>query len=345
MKAAVLLDYGQALSLQDAPVPSPKADEVLIQVEACGVCHSDLHVADGDQPALKAVTKQRLIPGHEVVGTVVQKGAAVQDLKIGDRVGVAWLHASCGVCEQCREGLENLCRKGVITGVMVDGGYAEFMCAKASHAIAIPAALNSVEAAPLFCAGVTVYRALKHAEAGAGKRVAVVGVGGLGHLAVQVAKAFGAEVIALDLDESKLAMARELGASLALNVSDPESVRTIRKLGGVHIAVVTSAAKAAYDSSIRYLRPAGTLCVVGLPAEPLTFSALTLVGSETRIVGSSVGTREDLKAVLQLAAQGKLRCHTEVQPLDQINQVFERMRRGQINGRVVLKCQAADHTH
>ena len=338
MKAAILHGFGQSLRVENIPCPVPGPDEVLIQVEACGVCHSDLHIADGDQPALKAVTKPRLVPGHEVVGVVVQAGAAVHHLKAGDRVGVAWLHASCGLCEQCLEGLENLCRKAVITGVMVDGGYAEFMCARASHAIAIPDALSSVEAAPLFCAGVTVYRALKHAGAGPGQRVAVVGVGGLGHLAVQVAKAFGAEVIALDLDDSKLALARELGASLALHAADPETGRAIRKLGGVHIAVVTSAAKAAYDGAIKYLRPAGTLCVVGLPAEALTFSALALVGSEAKIVGSSVGTRDDLRAVLQLAADGKLRCHTEVQALDQVNDVFERMRQGRINGRVVLTC-------
>jgi propanol-preferring alcohol dehydrogenase len=343
MKAAILHGFGQSLSVEEVPIPSPKSDEVLIQVEACGVCHSDLHIADGDQPALKAVTKQLLVPGHEVVGRVVEIGDAVDHLKVGDRVGVAWLHASCGVCEQCLEGLENLCRKGVITGVMVDGGYAEFMCARASHAIPIPESLSPIEAAPLFCAGVTVYRALKHAEAGSGKRVAVVGVGGLGHLAIQVAKAFGAEVIALDLAESKLALARQLGASMALNVTDPETLRTIRKLGGVHVAVVTSAAKAAYDSAFKYLRPAGTLCVVGLPAEALTFSALALVGAEARVVGASVGTREDLRAVLQLAAEGKLRCHTEVQPLDQINQVFERMRQGQISGRVVLTCRAEHH--
>ncbi len=345
MKAAILHGFGQTLSLEEVAIPSPKPDEVLIEVEACGVCHSDLHIADGDQPALKAVTKPLLIPGHEVVGRIVKIGAAVTDLKVGDRVGVAWLHASCGVCEQCLEGLENLCRKSVITGVMVDGGYAEFMCAKASHAIPIPSVLSSVEAAPLFCAGVTVYRALKNAKVTAGQRVAVVGVGGLGHLAIQVAHAFGAEVIALDVDESKLELARSLGVSMALNVTDPQTVKTIRKAGGAHVAVVTSAAKAAYDSALKYLRPAGTLSVVGLPAEALTFSALALVGAETKVVGSSVGTREDLRAVLQLAAAGKLRCHTEEQPLDQINQVFERMRHGQISGRVVLTCQSAQHQH
>lgn len=345
MKAAVLHGFGQSLSLEDIAVPVPKADEVLIQVEACGVCHSDLHIADGDQPALKAVTKPMLIPGHEVVGRIIEIGSAVTDLKVGQRVGVAWLHASCGSCEQCLAGLENLCRKAVITGVMVDGGYAEFMCARASHAIAIPDSLSSVEAAPLFCAGVTVYRALKQAGTQSGQRVAVVGVGGLGHLAVQVAHALGAEVIALDVDESKLALARTLGASMALNVTNPETLKTIRKLGGVHVAVVTSAAKPAYDSAFKTLRPAGTLCVVGLPAEALTFSALALVGAEARVMGVSVGTREDLRAVLKLAAEGKLRCHTEEQPLEQINQVFERMRLGQISGRVVLTCRSAQHRH
>lgn len=336
MKAAVLHGFGQPLSIEDVPVRSPEPDEVLIHVEACGVCHSDLHVVEGDQPALKAATKQLLIPGHEVVGRVVRKGDAVTHLAVGDRVGVAWLHSSCGVCEQCLEGLENLCRKGVITGVMVDGGYAEFMCAKASHAIPVPEVLSSVEAAPLFCAGVTVYRALKNAQAGAGKRVAVFGIGGLGHLAVQIAHAFGAEVIALDVSESKLALARELGAAKAVNVTDPETLKMIRKLGGVHVAVVTSAAKAAYDSAFKCLRPAGTLAVVGLPAEALTFSALALVAAEARIIGSAVGTRDDLRAVLNLAAAGKLRCRTETQPLERVNEVFEQMRRGEINGRVVL---------
>jgi propanol-preferring alcohol dehydrogenase len=340
MKAAILHGFGQPLRIEEVPIRSPEPDEVLIRVEACGVCHSDLHVVEGDQPALKAVTKQLLIPGHEVVGRVVRKGDAVDHLAVGDRVGVAWLHSSCGACEQCREGLENLCRKGVITGVMVDGGYAEFMCAKASHALPIPDVLSSVEAAPLFCAGVTVYRALKNAQAGAGKRVAVFGIGGLGHLAVQIANAFGAEVIALDVSESKLALARELGAAKAVNVTDSETLKAIRKLGGVHVAVVTSAAKAAYDTAFKCLRPAGTLAVVGLPAETLTFSALALVAGEARIIGSAVGTRSDLRAVLDLAAAGKLRCRTETQPLERVNEVFEQMRRGEINGRVVLTSDA-----
>lgn len=338
MKAAVLHTFGPNLSVEERPRPVPGPDDVLLAVEVCGVCHSDLHVAEGDQPALKGVTKPDLIPGHEVVGRVVEVGTNVTHLAVGDRVGVAWNFSTCGQCEPCREGLENLCRKAVITGVMVDGGYADFMVARASHAIPIPANLTSEEAAPLFCAGLTVYRALRRAGVAAGQRVAIFGVGGLGHLAVQIARAWGAEVIALDLDPAKLALATQLGAAQALNAASAEDIKALRKAGGVHVAVVTSAARAAYDTAVKLLRPDGVLSIVGLPAEQLAFNALTLVGIEARIIASSVGTREDLRAVLDMAARGELRCITELQPLDEVNAVFERMRRGQINGRVVLRC-------
>ena len=212
MQAAILHNFGSDLSVEETPRPVPGADDVLLEVEVCGVCHSDLHIAEGDQPALRAVTKPQLIPGHEVIGRVVERGANVTHLAVGDRVGVAWNFSTCGQCDQCKEGLENLCRKAVITGVMVDGGYADYMVARASHALPIPAALTSAEAAPLFCAGLTVYRALKNAGVRAGQRVAIFGIGGLGHLAVQIAHAWGAEVIALDVDPAKLSFAKELGA-------------------------------------------------------------------------------------------------------------------------------------
>lgn len=340
MQAAVLQEFGPSLSIQEVARPQPGADDVLIQVEACGVCHSDLHVTEGDQPPLKAITKPHLIPGHEVVGRVVEKGANVGHLALGDRVGVAWLHATCGECAPCREGRENLCRKALITGVMVDGGYAEYMVARGSHALRVPDSLTSEEAAPLFCAGLTVYRALKNADVASGQKVAIFGVGGLGHLAVQIAKAWGAEVIALDLDPAKLELARRYGADQVLNAGSADDIKALRKQGGVHVAVVTSAAKPAYDTAFKCLRPAGILSVVGLPSEPLSFPALSLVGIEAKVIGSSVGTRDDMRAVLELAAAGKLRCLTETQPLSEVNAVFERMRRGQINGRVVLRCCA-----
>jgi propanol-preferring alcohol dehydrogenase len=338
VKAALLTGFGAPLELADVPVPEPEADEVLLQVEACGVCHSDLHIAHGDTPAFKAITKPRLVLGHEVVGRVVKKGAAVGDLQLGDRVGVPWQYSTCGVCEPCREGRENLCRKTVITGLMVDGGYAEFMCAKAGHALRVPESLGAEEAAPLFCAGLTVYRAVRNAQVSAGQRVGVFGVGGLGHLAVQLVKALDAVPIGFDVAAEKLAFARELGAVEAFDVTDPDLTKSVRALGGLHVAIVTSAAKAAYDSALKCLRPGGTLAVVGLPPEPLTFAPLALVGPEIRIVAASVGTREDMRAVLELAAAGKLRCEVECVPLARVNEVHERMQRGSIRGRMVLRC-------
>jgi propanol-preferring alcohol dehydrogenase len=179
MKAAILREFRAPLTIEEVATPKLEVHEVLIEVEACGVCHSDLHVADGDWPQIEPITKRPLILGHEVAGRVVEKGSAVTDLELGDRVGVAWVHWTCGECGFCREGNENLCVKQKITGVTVDGGYAEFIKAPASHALKIPDGLSCVEAAPLFCAGVTVYRALRRAKIEAGQRLAIFGIGGL----------------------------------------------------------------------------------------------------------------------------------------------------------------------
>ena len=337
MHAAVLTEYGKPLALENVPVPDPLGKEVLIEVLACGVCHSDLHIADGDLPGFRALTKQRVIPGHEVVGRVVRCGPSVTNLQVGDRIGVPWLYRACGVCEQCREGNENLCRQdAAVTGMTVDGGYAQFMCANSDYAVRIPEALRDEEAAPLLCAGVTSYRALKKAAVVAGQRVAIFGVGGLGHLALQLARAMGAEVYALDVSEEKLTFARELGAEHVVNVADADGLKTLRQRGGVHVAVVATTAQAAYNAALKVLRPAGTICVVGLSPEPLQFPALALVSFEMHIVGSAVGTREDLRAVLQLAAEGRLRCRVDVRPLSHINDVLGAMRRGAIQGRVVV---------
>src|SRR4029077_19445478 len=181
MKAAVLRDFKAPLTIEEIEQPKPSAHDVLIQVEACGVCHSDLHLADGDWPQLVPITKRPLILGHEIAGRVIEKGASVNHLQVGDRVGVAWVHWTCGECEFCREGNENLCSSQTITGASLDGGFAEFIKAKASHALKVPDAISSIEAAPLFCAGVTVYRAIRKAELRPGQRVAVFGIGGLGH--------------------------------------------------------------------------------------------------------------------------------------------------------------------
>jgi len=263
MKAAVLREFKKPLAIEEVGRPQPGAGEILIQIEACGVCHSDVHVVDGDWPQFAKIVKTPLIPGHEVAGVVVEKGEAVQDLKIGDRVGLPWIYWTCGECEFCHEGNENLCRQQKITGVTNDGGYAEFVKAPASHALKIPDSLSCVQAAPLFCAGVTVYRALKNSGISPGQRLAIFGIGGLGHLAVQFGQALGAEVIAIDISEEKLALARSLGASATINVSTNNNViKELRSRGGVHVALVTSAARASYDMAFYCVRPTGTLMVV-----------------------------------------------------------------------------------
>jgi propanol-preferring alcohol dehydrogenase len=336
MKAAVLREFKSPLSIEYVAKPEPGAQEVLIKVEACGVCHSDLHVADGDWPQIVPITKRPLILGHEIAGRVVEMGAAVEHLEIGDRVGVPWLHWTCGECEFCREGNENLCARQKITGVTVDGGYAEFVKAPASHALKIPEALSSVDAAPLFCAGVTVYRALKHAKIQAGQRLAIFGVGGLGHLAVQIGVGLGAIVTAIDVSEDKLEHARKLGATTALNSASVNVVKELRRAGSVHVAMVTSAAKAAYDTAFPCVRPSGILLVVGLPSESLCFPPIMMAATEVRIQASSVGTRKDMSELLGMAAQRKVRCQVSARPLVEVNEVLAEIRAGKIAGRVVL---------
>jgi propanol-preferring alcohol dehydrogenase len=336
MKAAILREFKAPLSIEEVDRPKPDAHEVLIQVEACGVCHSDLHVADADWPQLVPITKRPLILGHEIAGRVAEKGASASHLQIGDRVGVPWVHWTCGECEFCREGNENLCVKQKITGVTVDGGYAEFVKAPASHALKIPEGLSCVEAAPLFCAGVTVYRSLRQARVQPGQRLAVFGVGGLGHLAVQIGVGLGAKVTAIDISDEKLAQAQNLGASATLNAANVNVVKELRRAGGVHAAMVTSAAKAAYDAAFPCVRPTGMLLVVGLPAESLCFPAIQMAALEVRIQASSVGTREDLREVLALAAAGRVRCQTATRPLAEVNEALEQLRDGQVSGRLVL---------
>ncbi len=336
MKAAVLHEFKKPLAIEEVARPKPGPDEVLTEVEACGVCHSDLHVAEGDWTQLAGIVKRPLILGHEIAGRVVEKGARVHDLQVGDRVGIPWIHWTCGQCELCREGNENLCPQQRITGVTVDGGYAEFVKAPASHVLKIPDGLSSVEAAPLFCAGVTVYRALKQARISPGQRLAVFGVGGLGHLAVQIGREMGAEVTAIDISEEKLTLGKSCGAASTLNAATTDVVRELRSRGGVHVAMVTSAAKAAYEMAFYGLRPTGTLLVVGLPADPICFPPIMMAAGEVRIRASAVGTRQDLREVLAMAAAGKIRCQVAARPLVEANDVLEELRRGQISGRTVL---------
>jgi alcohol dehydrogenase, propanol-preferring len=336
MKAAVLHEFKTPRTIEEVDPPKPEAEEVLIEVESCGLCHSDVHIADGDWTQLARIVKKPLILGHEIAGRVVEKGAAVRNLQVGDRVGVPWLNWSCGDCEFCGEGNENLCARQKITGVTVDGGFAEFAKAPASHAVRIPASLSAIEAAPLFCAGVTVYRALKSAKLSRGQRLAIFGIGGLGHIAVQMSQALGADTIAVDVSEEKLALAKSLGASRTFHAASADVVKGLRDIGGVHAAIVTSAAKAAYDAAVGCLRPSGILLVVGLPAENICFAPILLAGREIRMQASAVGTRQDLLETLAIAAEGKVHCEVSARPLTEVNEVIDQLRCGRIMGRAVL---------
>jgi propanol-preferring alcohol dehydrogenase len=336
MKAALLREFAGPIVIEEVETPVPGPGDVLVKVQACGVCHSDLHLAQGDWDMLRGITKMPLIGGHEIVGVVSSVGEGVTDLKIGDRVGVPWLHWSCGECEYCCAGRETLCGKQKITGCTVDGGFAEYVKAPSTHAAKVPDTLSAEEAAPLLCAGLTVYKALKNSGIEKGERLAIFGVGGLGHLAVQIGHAMGAQVCAIDITDEKLALARSLGAEWTVNAATEQVPKTLRTIGGAHVALVTSASAAAYETALRCLRKGGTLAVVGMPNEPFKVSAVAMVAGEIRIVASAVGTRDDLRELFELVAKFPIRCHVETRPLEALPEVFEQMKRGAVLGRVVI---------
>ncbi len=339
MKAAVLHELGAPVVIEEIATPEPGAGEVLIKIVACGVCHSDLHLAAGEWELLKPITKLPLVLGHEVTGAISSIGEGVTGFEIGDRVGVPWLHYTCGECEFCQTRRETLCVKQQVTGCTVDGGFAEFIKAKASHTVKLPDNLSFAEVAPLLCAGLTVHKALKNAGLQAGQSIAIFGIGGLGHLAVQLAKARGAEVIAVDVSDDKLELARECGADNIVNAATAQAYKDIKKLtaGGAHVVMVTSGSRTAYETALRSLRRGGTLSVVGMAPEPISVSTVALVSGEYKIVASAVGTREDLHEVLQLASQGSVKCRIELRPFSEVDKVLNEMKEGRLLGRVVLE--------
>ncbi|CAM3809653.1 alcohol dehydrogenase AdhP [Alicyclobacillus pomorum] len=334
MKAAVVNAFHQKLEIKEVPVPEIDHGEVLVKIKACGVCHTDLHAAHGDWPVKP---KLPLIPGHEGVGTVVKVGDGVKSLKVGDRVGIPWLYSACGECEYCLTGNETLCKDQLNAGYSVDGGYAEYCKAPAAYVAKVPDSLSFEEAAPIFCAGVTTYKALKVTNAKPGEWVAIYGIGGLGHVALQYARAMGLNVIAVDIQDEKLNLAKELGADLTVNSSRVDPVEEIERLvGGAHAAVSVAVTPKAFEQAYRSIRRGGTLVVVGLPTGEIPIPIFDTVLNGVTVKGSIVGTRKDLQEALEFAARGKVKTIIETQPLDNINDVFDRMTKGQINGRVVL---------
>ncbi|WP_058300899.1 alcohol dehydrogenase AdhP [Gorillibacterium timonense] len=334
MKAAVTHAFGEKLKIEEVERPKPGPGQVVVRIHACGVCHTDLHAANGDWPVKP---KLPLIPGHEGVGTVEELGAGVAHLRIGDRVGIPWLYSACGHCEFCLSGRETLCLDQQNAGYSVDGSYAEYCVAAADYVVKIPDNLGFMEAAPLFCAGVTTYKALKVSEARPGQWVSIVGIGGLGHLAVQYAKAMGLNVVAVDTVTEKLELAKTLGADMTVNPTKVIPADWIKeRIGGVEGSIVTAVTAKAFDSAYRSLKRGGTLVLVGLPPEKMEVPIFNTVLDGTRIVGSIVGTRKDLQEALQFAAEGKVRATIESRRLEDINEIFAEMAKGDIQGRVVM---------
>lgn len=335
MKAAVVHEFGAPLAIEEVDVPEVPPGQVLVKVEACGVCHTDLHAAEGDWPVKPALP---FIPGHEGVGRVAAVGAGVRHVKEGDRVGVPWLHTACGHCEHCMTGWETLCDSQTMTGYTVNGGYAEYVLADANYIGRLPANLQFAEAAPVLCAGVTVYKGLKVLDCKAGDWVAISGVGGLGHMAVQYARAMGFHVIGIDVADDKLALARELGAEVLLNAAKQDVVAEVqRQLGGAQGVLVTAVSRSAFAQAVGMLHKRGTMSLVGLPPGAFELPIFDVVLNAKTIRGSIVGTRMDLQEALQFAGEGKVRAHYSTDRLERINHIFQEMKQGRIDGRVVLE--------
>lgn len=335
MKAAVVKQFGKPLSIECVAVPVPGPGEVLVKVMACGVCHTDLHAADGDWPVKPSPP---FIPGHEAAGIVAEIGPGVTDLKEGDAVGVAWLHDACGRCEYCQTGWETLCKSQQNTGYSCNGGFAEYVIASAAFVAKLPAGIDFAAISPILCAGVTTYKGLKETEARPGEWVAISGIGGLGHVAVQYAKAMGLHVAALDVSEDKLALARTLGADIAIDARSPDAVEQVIKAtsGGAHGVLVTAVSPPAFSQAIKLTRRRGTVSLVGLPPGDFPTPIFDVVLNRITVRGSIVGTRRDLDEAIAFAAEGKVKAEISTAPLEDINDIFERLKNGTVEGRVVL---------
>ena len=334
MRAAVVTRFGEHLDLRDVPVPVPKHGQVLVRVRACGVCHTDLHTVHGDWPDKPTLPR---IPGHEAVGEVVEIGKGVDEVRLGDRVGVPWLYTACGHCEHCLGGWETLCESQQNTGYSVNGGFADYVVADPNYVGHLPANIGFVEIAPVLCAGVTVYKGLKMTDTKPGDWVAISGIGGLGHMAVQYARAMGLRVAAVDIDPSKLALAQELGAELTVNAMEQDPGAYLKQqVGGMHGVLVTAVSRPAFAQALGMARRGGTIALNGLPPGDFPLPIFDTVLNGLTIRGSIVGTRLDLQKSLDFAAAGLVHAHTAPARLDDINDIFAKMQAGKIDGRIVL---------
>ena len=334
MKAAVVHDFTSALSIEDVPKPAAGPGEILVRIETSGLCHTDIHAAHGDWPVKPTPP---FIPGHEGVGIVETLGAGVTEVAVGDRVALPWLGYACGACEYCTTGWETLCEQQRNTGYGIDGGYAQYAKAAAKYVAKVPDGVDPLDAAPLTCAGVTTYKAVKVSGARPASLVAVFGIGGLGHLALQYAKIFGATVVAVDVVDEKLELARELGADYTVNALNEDPVAAIKALGGADAAISVAVAPKAFEQAYGSLRRGGKLVFVALPADNyVKLPIFETVLNGITIIGSIVGTRADLAEVFRLHAQGRTRVVRETRQLDDVNECFEQVEKGLVKARLVF---------
>jgi len=336
MQAAVVKQFGKKLELEEWDVPSPEAGQILVKTEACGVCHTDLHAAHGDWPLKPSLP---FIPGHEAIGLVAAVGSGVTIVKEGDRVGVPWLYSACGACEYCLAAWETVCPHAQFGGYTRNGGFAEYLLADPNYVAHVPAGLTAAEAAPLICAGITTYKGIKETAAKPGEWIAISGAGGLGHLAIQYAKAMGLFVCAIDIDDGKLAHAKRLGADLVINAkaTDPGAALKKETGGGAHGVLITAPSLIAFKQGIGMVRKLGTCVLVGLPPGEFPVPLFDVVSNCITIRGSFVGTRRDMAEALAFAAAGKVKADIELQPLSAINTIFDRLEHGDVPSRVVLE--------
>lgn len=335
MKAAVVHELGKPLVIEEVPIPEPGPDQILVRIAATGVCHTDLHAVKGDWPVKPSVP---FIPGHEGVGTVVGVGQSVKRVKEGDRVGIPWLHTACGYCPHCRTGWETLCGTQRNTGYSVNGSFAEYALADPNYVGRLPDTLEWGPAAPVLCAGVTVYKGLKETEVKPAEWVVISGIGGLGHMAVQYARAMGMHVAAIDIHPDKLTLAKKLGAEITIDARTTDPAAELqRRIGGVHGALVTAVSPTAFEQAFGVLRSHGTMSLVGLPPGNFAMPIFETVLKRITVRGSIVGTRQDLEEALDFAGDGKVGAHFSWDKLDNINAIFARMEQGDIDGRIVLK--------
>jgi propanol-preferring alcohol dehydrogenase len=338
MNAAIVKNFCEPLVLEEVPIPEPQAGQILVKVMATGVCHTDLHAVNGDWPVKP---KPPFIPGHEGVGYVVAVGSGVTYVKEGDRVGVPWLYSSCGHCTHCLGGWETLCESQLNTGYSVNGSFAEYLIADPNYVGHLPSQVDFIEIAPVLCAGVTVYKGLKMTDTKPGDWVVISGIGGLGHMAVQYAKAMGLMIAAVDIHDDKLALAKQLGADLVVNAQHTDPIAFIKKeIQGAHGVLVTAVSPKAFAQAQGMLRRGGTAVLTGLPPGSFPISIFDMVLDGITVRGSIVGTRLDLQESLNFAAEGKVKATVSTAKLEEINSVFDRMKQETINGRIVL-----DFTH